>query len=590
MARRAAPAPDGPRKPPVGRVLGTADATPLQFWVAVAPEAYLQLDDVVVTERELPDQPPVTIAGVVTAVRARHEGALFESDVFAIADGTLPAQIQEAAEITTTRVDPEVYVPPAPGALVHRAEGEARNSALYFDRMRRQVPMGTGRDGAPVFLNAEFLDGSRGAHVSISGISGVATKTSFATFLLYSVFHSGVLGGSGEAANTRALIFNVKGEDLLFLDHPNTRLDAPTVEAYARLGLAAGAFTDVRVYAPPRAGDSSGTPDVSSRLSGVDSFYWTLADFCADRLLPYVFADADDERQQYTMVVHAVTAHLARAATAADGGVSIEGARLHSYGDLVDFIVERLGDDATRGAWAGSAVGLGTINAFVRRLISSKKDLSRLVRADLAARRKHQINTAESAQVTVVDLHNLPDRAQRFVVGVTLKTEFERKEKAGTARPLLFVVLDELNKYAPRDGSSPIKEVLLDIAERGRSLGVVLIGAQQTASEVERRIVANSAIRVVGRLDPAEASRPEYGFLPPAQRQRALLAKPGTMFVSQPEIPVPLCVEFPFPAWATRPAEAGTPPSATLRSIVQAADPFAVVSVGGRLGDDDIPF
>ena len=142
-----------------------------------------------------------------------------------------------------------------------------------------------------------------------------------------------------------------------------------------------------------------------------------------------------------------------------------------------------------------------------------------------------------SAQVTVVDLHNLPDRAQRFVVGVTLRTEFERKEKAGTAKPLLFVVLDELNKYAPRDGTSPIKEVLLDIAERGRSLGVVLIGAQQTASEVERRIVANSAIRVVGRLDPAEASRPEYGFLPPAQRARALIAKPGTMFVGQPEIP-----------------------------------------------------
>ena len=35
-------------------VLGTLDATPLQFWVAVQPGAYLQLDDVVVTTRELP--------------------------------------------------------------------------------------------------------------------------------------------------------------------------------------------------------------------------------------------------------------------------------------------------------------------------------------------------------------------------------------------------------------------------------------------------------------------------------------------------------------------------------------------------------
>ena len=573
---------------PVGRVLGTADATPLQFWTAVSPGSYLQLDDVVVTDRALPSGDSVTISGVVTQVRARHEGAQFESDVFAIANGTLPAQVQEAAEVTTTRVDPEVYVPPTPGAIVHRAAGDLRDAALSFDRMQRRIPMGTGRDGEPLFLNADFLDGTRGAHVSISGISGVATKTSFATFLLYSTLRSGVLGA--DSVNSRALIFNVKGEDLLFLDYPNTRLDAATTAAYARLGLVAAPFPDVRVYAPPRIGDATGSPDVSSRLSGVDTFYWTLQEFCAERLLPYVFADADDERQQYTMVVHAVASYLAKAAQPADGAVVVDGARLHGYPDLVDYIVDALNDEETRGTWAGSAVGIGTVNAFARRLIASKKDLSRLIRGDLPGRRPHSINTSESAQVTVVDLHNLPDRAQRFVVGVTLKSEFERKEKTGTAHPLLFVVLDELNKYAPREGSSPIKEVLLDIAERGRSLGVILIGAQQTASEVERRIVANSAIRVVGRLDPAEAARPEYGFLPPVQRQRAQLAKPGTMFVNQPEIPVPLCVEFPFPAWATRPGEAGAAPAATLRSIVQAAEPFAVVGNGRGLSDDDIPF
>jgi len=153
------------------------------------------------------------------------------------------------------------------------------------------------------------------------------------------------------------------------------------------------------------------------------------------------------------------------------------------------------------------------------------------------------------------DLHNLHDRAKRFVVGSILRRTFDDKERAGTARPLLFVVLDELNKYAPRDGDSPIKEILLDVAERGRSLGVILIGAQQTASEVERRVIANSAVRVAGRLDAAEAGRPEYGFLPQIHRQRAVIAKPGTMFVSQPELPVPLVVQFPFPAWATRSSE-----------------------------------
>jgi len=153
---------------------------------------------------------------------------------------------------------------------------------------------------------------------------------------------------------------------------------------------------------------------------------------------------------------------------------------------------------------------------------------------------------------------------------------FRRKERSGQARPLQLVVLDELNKYAPREGSSPIKEILLDVAERGRSLGIILIGAQQTASEVERRVVANSAVRVVGRLDSAEAARGEYGFLPPVQRQRATIVKPGTMLVSQPELPIPLVMQFPFPAWATRAAEAGILPG-------QAGDedPFASFPSGG---------
>ncbi|HET7846761.1 MAG TPA: ATP-binding protein, partial [Acidimicrobiia bacterium] len=136
-------------------------------------------------------------------------------------------------------------------------------------------------------------------------------------------------------------------------------------------------------------------------------------------------------------------------------------------------------------------------------------------------------------------------------------------ERAGQSEELLLVVLDELNKYAPREGTSPIKEVLLDVAERGRSLGVILIGAQQTASEVERRIIANSSIRVVGRLDAAEAAREEYGFLPSVHRQRATIIKPGTMILSQPELPVPLVLEFPFPAWATRASEALAMPSST---------------------------
>ena len=564
----------------VGRVAGTEDSTPLQFAVALDEVSYLQLDDVVVTLRQIPGVGPVLTSGIVTQVRARHEGASFGSDVFLISDGVLPARVQEIAEVSTTRVEPEVYVPPRPGEIVRRATGLERAHALYFDQMTSRVPVGRGRDGAPIYVNMEFLDGTRGAHVSISGISGVATKTSFALFLLHSIFHSGALGA--RAVNAKALVFSVKGEDLLFLDQPNVRLDDDLRSAYAELGLPAAPFASAGFWSPPIPDDQTGRPNVTGRTSGVQAFWWTIAEFCAGQLLPYVFADAEDERNQYTIVVHQVATRLRLDAVRYDenGAVKIGDAVATTYGELVDVVVARLNDDATRPDWAGPVTGVGTINAFIRRLRSSLRPLRAIIRADLTPAPGRQISTQDQ-QVTVVDLHNLHERGQRFVVGVVLAAETARKEDAGPGG-LLFTMIDELNKYAPREGTSPIKDVLLDIAERGRSLGIILIGAQQTASEVERRIVSNSAIRVVGRLDSAEAGRPEYGFLPPSQRTRATIAKPGAMFISQPEIPVPLAVEFPFPAWATRLSECAAPPR-------PAAAPQTDVFARLPAADDDIP-
>jgi hypothetical protein len=306
-------------------------------------------------------------------------------------------------------------------------------------------------------------------------------------------------------------------------------------------------------------------PDIATVTVGAHAYYWTIAEFVEDELLPFLFADAEDERQQYTMVVHNVAAYLKNwGQPAGDGAWRIGGETLRTYHQLVDAIVKGVTDEDTGSEWAGPAIGRGTINAFVRRLLSSQRSLSRLIRADVSADalKDHRIDTSR-AQVTVVDLHNLDDRGKRFVVGVTLRRTFDEKERSGQRVPLLFVVLDELNKYAPRDGDSPIKEILLDVAERGRSLGIILIGAQQTASEVERRIIGNSSIRVTGRLDAAESTRPEYGFLPSVHQQRATIAKPGTMFVHQPQIAVPLIVEFPFPAWATRSDERGANPAET---------------------------
>ena len=185
----------------IGMVLGTEDSTPLTFWVGVAPDGYLQLDDAVVVETEVPGRGTMRVSGIVQNVRARHEGAQFDTDVFLIDQGVLPVDTGVAAEVVATRFEPEIFVPPMPGLPAYRARGTDRDQALYLDQMQRRLPAGLTRDDEPVFLDLDFLDGSRGAHVNISGVSGVATKTTYALFLLYALFHSEVLGGYRAIAN-----------------------------------------------------------------------------------------------------------------------------------------------------------------------------------------------------------------------------------------------------------------------------------------------------------------------------------------------------------------------------------------------------
>jgi DNA helicase HerA-like ATPase len=533
-----------------GLVLGSQDATPLEFWIGVQGENQIELDDLVVVETTSPRGQSVCFFGIVDTVRKRYEGAQFDTDAFRAAAGTLPVDVSYAAHVQVTRVDPEVFVPPHPGDAVRVVRGEEFQRALYFDRMERRLPIGLTRTGEPVFANLEFLDGTRGAHASISGVSGVATKTSYATFLLYSLFHSQALGS--ESINSKALIFNVKGEDLLWLDRPNLRLNPEARALYERLGLPAGAFQNVGLYAPSRRGDGAAMPDTGRRQEGVRPYRWTLREFARDRLLRFAFAEAETNRGQLSLVIVRVERVLERAATNGlpdDPAIEIDGRRLETFDELVELL-----DGPSLDTMVPGAVAAGTLDAFRRRLHAAAQHMGHLVRGTQAARRL-AIKWAEH-QVTVVDIHTLHSTAQMFVVGVLLKRMMEEKESRGTERPLVFVVLDELNKYAPREGSSPIRDVLLDIAERGRSFGVSLFGAQQTASEVERRVVANAALKVVGRLDAAEAERSEYSFLTRVARLRATLLQPGTMIVAQPEIPTPILLRFPFPAWATRQSEA----------------------------------
>jgi len=402
----------------VGRVLGTDDASPLDFWVAVAEGHYLQLDDVVCLRTPLPDGTEVAIYGVVDQVRARYEGARFDSDVFRAAEGVLPVGIATAAHVAVTRVEPEVFVPPAPGQPVWRAEGEERERALYFDRMEHRFPAGLGRDGQVVWGNLEFLDGTRGGHVNIAGVSGVATKTSYALFLLYGLFHHPQ--ASQRTRHARAVIFNVKGEDLLFLDRPNARLSEAEKGRYACLGLPAGPFQDVALWVPPaRYGFGELAPSTVSRQEGVTPYAWSLREFCQRRFLSFLFADADSEGGQLPLAIGAAERFLAQASEGqppSQSWVMLPGQRVTQFQDLVDYLQDHRDE-----VFGAARVSAGTVEALLRRLQGSVEAVAHLVRGDLSPdqEERHRIDV-QGRQLNVIDIHALHDRAKRFVVGVVL--------------------------------------------------------------------------------------------------------------------------------------------------------------------------
>ncbi len=169
----------------VGRVLGSEHSTTSEFRVVLDDDEYLQLDDLIVVRTQVPKAGEVATYGVVTEAESVYEGATYESDTHRVAElGIMPAAKVRSARVAVTRVDPEIWVSPDPGEIVQRATGDERAKALYLDEMGRPLPIGIGRDGEPVAVDLDFFDGRKGGHMSISGISGVATKTSFALFFL----------------------------------------------------------------------------------------------------------------------------------------------------------------------------------------------------------------------------------------------------------------------------------------------------------------------------------------------------------------------------------------------------------------------
>ena len=593
----------------IGLVDGSVDSNSRTFHVVLDADTVIQLDELVAVSTDLPDGRVVTHYGIVTELLSRFEGAELPSDTGRVIDRTLPAELVRRAEVRVLRVVPELFLAPHAGAVAARAAGQHRAVALFEDEMTRgKLPLGLDLGGAPVCADMRFVDGRSGGHVSISGISGVATKTSYALFLLYQLLETEggmeLLGGRANRENVRALVFNTKGEDLLHLDRPNREFaDKPQHhEQWRALGVREpGPFRSVRLYAPRGAGaEGNLTPEVQSRATGdVDPYGWTPEQFIRDQLLQFCFTSEDERATQVGFVEQQVRIQLLRRlrrpAGDDSGAVVIAdqvapntgynpdrladrepdetpigaGHMIREFGDLIDLLEEIAAEDnePRLNEWFGRTQG-GTRQAFLRRLLRLRRHLGALVGCGLAPL------SLENARLHVVDISRLHDDAQRFVVGALLDRIWSEKQGSGRL-PLRFVVLDELNKYAPAQGFSPLKELLIDIAERGRSLGVLLIGAQQAASAVAQALPRNAALKVAGRLDASESDA--YRFLTPALRERATRFMPGTMVASQPIVPEPIPIRFPFPPFATNPDEAAPDTAAQQQQVRQVEQNLAAL-------------
>jgi DNA helicase HerA-like ATPase len=568
---------------PIGYVLGTRPASSLEFYVLVDQHNYLELDDVVFVKSAVEGYAgvdAVTFYGTVIEVQQYHEGIQFDSDTTIVRQGIMPAGVAYVGKVQVTKLEPEIFVAPHPADNVYRAQGADLDKALSFDVMKQRIPVGIMRNKEPFYVNFEFVNGAKGAHASISGVSGVATKTSFALFLLYAMLHFEGTRKDGQQlqdgmpapdkAAARSIVFNVKGEDMLFLDKPNKGLTDDHRAVYAKMNLPTTPFQDVRLFTSPKPGTDVPSPSTEQRHEGVTPYVWTMRQLAQDRLLPFLFAEGDQETTNLYGLIQHLTNRLEYLAStrnlendAHSGALVYRGQTIGDLHDLItvleaDIMGPAEPDEDSKskkqsGGWFTSFDNQGTQLAFLRRLRVAAEAMRGVVRSDVDHPDKYRFEFNQH-RVTVVDISKLKPVAQKFIVGSTLKMLMAQKEAQGR-KPYVFVVLDELNKYAPREGHSPIQDILLDIAERGRSLGVILIGAQQSASRVEKRIIGNASIRVNGRLDFAESQSPEYDYLPESFRLRSTIIKPGTMIVHQPDIPAPVLINFPLPAWATRSEE-----------------------------------
>jgi len=145
---------------------------------------------------------------------------------------------------------------------------------------------------------------------------------------------------------------------------------------------------------------------------------------------------------------------------------------------------------------------------------------------------------------------------QAFVFGNTIKEIYDLQlgdnDTEGAGKPAKIIVfIDELNKFASSEvpKNSPILKQILDISERGRSLGVILFGAEQFRSAIHPRVTGNSSTSAYGRTNSIELAKADYKYVPKVFQNMMTRLKQGEYILQNPIFRTLLNIKFPKPVY-----------------------------------------
>jgi len=453
--------------------------------------------------------------------------------------------------------DNNIFIPVQEGRKVYLATEEQIMEALGLNDVKNPLPAGymemydgKNKQTLPVHFNSHFLIGPEGAHLNISGISGLASKTSYAMFLMKATQD---VMSKRENESVAFIMMNVKGTDLLKIDQMNERhneLDEIR-PVYEKLGLELKPFQQVKYFYPYSKDYTAYTYEkeevIKNRMEVGKAFqYKYLFENDEDKeCLDLLFANIDDPNDTIESIINFIISN----------GGNFKG--VESWEDFKLALSKQTQSDTS--SKAGKEISVMSWRKFYRLFNKSFQKSRQMFTEKLgtgSVRLRDEIGKIQKNDVMVIDVAKMDEESQGFVFGDVMRAVYnlklgssDRKEDDIPERIVIFI--DELNKYASNDvpKSSPILRQLLDITERGRSLGIVLFGAEQFVSDIHKRVKGNCATQAFGRTNAIEITKEDFRFVPSVYKTMLTRLKQGEYIIQNPVFRSMLNIKFPKPIY-----------------------------------------